>query len=199
MARNFTNLKKNMSIEQLDRFCKTLSEEYARTPYCVSRTHFCNTYNITQSCYERVKEYAIVNCLVSDFIVEQMRDKAIANQQFHSEYAGTSTWEKFDRLIEERNENMIKNIDKRYAMEFAYNPDISKEDLAASHGMTLSTYEKCLVMAIEENIADDNTVDAMEERSIKNAPNSQREEQTKDFFIGLRAKREAYKKGVTLN
>ena len=199
MSRNFTNLKKNMSIEQLDKFCKNLSEEYARTPYCVSRSHFCNTYNITTSCYERVKEYAIVNCLVSDLTVEQMRDKAVANQQFHSQYAGTSTWEKFERLIEERNENMIKNIAKRYATEFAYNPDISKEDLAVSHGMTLNSYEKCLVMAIEENIADDKTVDAMEERSYKNAPTPQRAEQTKNFFVGLRAKREANKKGVTLN
>ena len=199
MARNFTNLKKNMSLEQLNKFCRNISEEYAKTPYCISRTYFCNTYNITQSCYEKVKEYAIVNFLVSDSIVELMRDKAVANQQFHSEHAGTSTWEKFDRLMEIRSENLIRDIARKYAVEFAYNPDISKSDLAASHGMKLAEYERCLVMAIEENIADDNTVDAMEERSINNAANPQKAEQTKNFFVGLRAKREANKKGVTLN
>ena len=83
------------------------------------------------------------------------------------------------------------------AIDFGDNPDISKADLAASYGIVRKVLELVLVRAIEENIADDKTVDAIERRSIKNAK-PENVQMTKDYFAALRKKREANKQGITL-
>lgn len=198
MARTFTQLKKAMTTEQLNNFCKTIAESYAQSYTCFSRKYYCEQYNITISCYEKVKDYAIVNNLVSDKIVNLMRDKAIANQQYHMSQAGASSWRKFDILMVEREENKRKTETRKCAIEFAYNPNIPKRTLAAMHGMTIKDFEKMLVIAIEENEVEDAVVDLMEERSIKNSDSTNHNKITQ-FFAGLREKREKNKKEITLN
>lgn len=194
MARTFTQLKKSMSTEDWNRFCRRIALEYADSSAIFSVKYFCKEYDLTKSCYEKIKEYAIVNNLVSDGIVDMMMEKSIKNQQAHCKTAGITTIEKFARLSNIRTENLQIEI----ATAFANNPDISKEEFAKRYGLTKIQFDQKLVRAIEDNLVSDEIVDAIESRSIKNAKPGT-EENVKVFFEGLRKKREANKKGVALN
>ena len=192
-ARNWTQLKNSMTTEQLKKFCKKLAERYAKSESYFAKDYFCRLYNITASCYYKAKEYAIVQNLVDDDTVNKMLKKSASNRDRHAKDAGAATVAKFARMSEERKKNKIIQA----AIEFADNPDISKKELAALHGVTVKEYETMLVAAIEENLVNDQVVYAMEDRSVKNALTAN-VEKTLEFFDGLRKKREAYKKGITL-
>ena len=163
----FTQLKKNMDMdmEQVNSFCKKVAEEYANSSSQFSRSYFCKYYNLTQSCYYKVLKQAVEEDLINDAAVQRMINKSIGNQKMHAKDAGSSTMVKYANMKAKRHVVQAR----KYATEFAYNPDISKMDLAASHGVTLKHFDELLVIAVERNIVDDNVVDAMEMRSIMNA------------------------------
>lgn len=192
-ARNWTQLKKTMTPAQLNKFCKKLAEQYANSESYFARDYFCRLYNITESCYYKAKEYAITQNLVDDDTVNKMMKKSAGNRDMHAKDSGAATVAKFARMSEERKRNKIIQA----ATEFADNPDISKKDLAIARGLTLREYEMMLVAAIEENLVNDQTVYAMEDRSVKNAL-AANVEKTLSFFDGLKKKREAFKEGITL-
>lgn len=192
-ARNWTQLKKSMTTEQLNRFCKKLAEQYANSESYFAMDYFCKLHNITTSCYYKVKEYAVTQNLVDDDIVNKMMRKSAGNRDMHAKDAGVATVAKFARMSEERKKNKIIQT----AIEFADNPDISKKDLAVMRGITVKEYDMMLVAAIEENLVNDLVVSAMEDRSIKNAA-STNVERTVEFFDGLKKKRAAFIKGITL-
>lgn len=199
--RSFTQLKKSMNCSEFNNFCKKLTKEYANSEAQFARTYFTQHYNISVDCYYKVLEYAVVTNLVEDVIVNKMMDKAVKNQSVHNESAGASSIIKYARMYDQRckfiaNSFIDKEI-KTMAIDFGDNPDISKADLAASYGIVRKVLELVLVRAIEENIADDKTVDAIERRSIKNAK-PENVQMTKDYFAALRKKREANKQGITL-
>lgn len=199
--RSFTQLKKSMSCVAFTKFCKDLTEEYAKSEPQFARTYFTEHYNISTDCYYKVLEHAVVTNLVEDVVVTKMMNKAIKNQSAHNESAGVTSVIKYARMYEQRCKYIANSfLDKEVreaATDFGDNPDISKVDLASSYGVARKVFELVLVRAIEENIADDRTVDAMEARSIKNAK-PQNVEMTKEYFTALRKKREANKQGITL-
>lgn len=199
--RSFTQLKKSMSCNEFNKFCKKLTEEYANSETQFARTYFTKYYNISVDCYYKVLEHAVVTNLVEDIVVTKMMNKAVANQNLHKNGAGGSSIAKYARMYDQRckfiaNSFTDKEI-KRMAIDFGDNPDINKADLAASYGIARKVLELVLVRAIEENIADDKTVDAIERRSINNAK-PEKKQITKDCFTALRKKREANKQGITL-
>jgi len=199
--RSFTQLKKNMSYEEFNKFCKRLTEEYAKSDAQFARTYFCEHYNISTSCYYKVLEHAVVTNLVEDIVVSKMMNKAVANQNLHKSGAGGSSLAKYARMYDQRCKYIANTFPKgeveKFAIDFADNPDISKGDLAAAYGIARKVAELILVRAVEENIADDRTVIAIEERSIKNAT-PVKVQMTKEYFAALKKKREAYKQGITL-
>lgn len=199
--RSFTQLKKSMNCSEFNNFCKKLTKEYANSEAQFARTYFTKNYNISVDCYYKVLEHAVVTNLVEDIVVTKMMNKAVANQNLHKNGAGGSSIAKYARMYDQRckfiaNSFTDKEI-KRMAIDFGDNPDINKADLAASYGIARKVLELVLVRAIEENIADDKTVDAIERRSINNAK-PEKKQITKDCFTALRKKREANKQGITL-
>lgn len=194
MGRTFTILKKQMDQEKFNDFCVTIVLEYANSPALYAAKYFCNRYDITKSCYQKIKDYVVVNNLINDTIVQLMIQKSIKNQMANCEKAGSSTIIKYERLMEEREKNKCKRI----AELFAYNPTKSKKELASMMGITTREVDTLLLKAIEENIVTDVVVDAIERRSIKNAKKGTVEE-VKLFFKGIRLKREFFKKEVALN
>jgi len=199
--RSFTKLKKTMTYDEFNKLCKKITEEYANTEAQFARSYYCETYNISVSCYYKVLEYAVVTNLVEDVVVTKMMNKAISNQNLHKNGAGGSSIAKYARMYKKRCEHIAmtfpENEVKKFATEYGDNPDISKQDFASSYGVARKVLELLLVRAIEENIADDRTVDAIELRSIKNAK-QQNVEMTKEYFAALRQKRKANKEGITL-
>lgn len=200
--RSFKQLEKSfVTCNEFNKFCKNLTEEYANSEAQFARSYFTENYNISVDCYYKVLEYAVVTNLVEDITVTKMMNKAVSNQNLHQNGAGGSSIAKYARMYTKRCQYIAitftdKEI-KRMALDFGDNPDISKADLAASYGIARKVLELLLVRAIEENIVDDKTVDAIERRSIKNAK-PENVQMTKDYFAALRKKREANQKGITL-
>lgn len=199
--RSFTILKKSMSYDEFNKFCKKLTEEYAGSEAQFARTYFTEHYNISADCYYKVLEHAVVTNLVEDVVVVRMMNKALNNQVANNASAGATTRAKYARMYSKRYEFIVhsfsENEIKRFATDFGDNPDISKDDFAATYGVNRKVIELLLVRAIEENIADNRAVDAIELRSINNAKPGQ-EEIVKSSFAKLRKNREAYKQGITL-
>jgi len=199
--RSFTKLKKSMSAQEFDNFCKKITEEYAKSEAQFARTYFTQHYNISESCFYKILEHAVVSNLVEDVIVTKMTNKAVQNQNAHKNGAGVTTIAKYAKMYAKRSKNIAMQMTdeeiKTIAIDFADNPDIAKIDLAASYGITTKVLGYSLERAIEENIVEDKVVDAMEQRSIKNT-RPENVELTKNYFTALRNKRESYKQGATL-
>ena len=189
MARTFTFLKKNMTKENFESFCRKLTKEYADSNSFFSAKYFCKQYDIAKSCFEKIKEYAVVNNLVSDDTVKAIMKKSIENQKRHCKKAGETTVEKYGRLISERK----KNLEKDVINELVENPSKSKNDIAKKYSIKPSDLDVILARKIIYNEVDDDIVDALEERSINNAKKGT-EMLSKKLFEVLRKKREENKR-----
>lgn len=194
--RSFTQLKKSMSYEQFNKFCKKITEEYATSEAKFARSYYTKQYEISDSCYYKIIEYAIVTNLVNDLIVSKTMNKAINNQKAHSINAGCSTRVKYSKMYTKRCEYIASSYSteeiKQIAISYANTPGVSKNDLATSYGITRKVFELLLIRAIVENIVENNIVDAMEKRSKQNTTNQDTKEVDK-FFEELREKRNRYK------
>lgn len=207
--RNFEELRKSMSLKEFNKFCKKVTEEYANSEPQFARTYFCETYRITISCFYKILEYAVVENLVDDIVVQRMIKKAMTNQNAHKNGAGYSSIIKYTRMYQKRKRNIAiapyKKIAREMSVEtvrtiavdFGDNPDITKKEFASAYGVHTKVIDFCLERAIEDNIADDKTVVAIEKRSIKNAK-AENIEITKRYFSNLRKRRKANKKEITL-
>lgn len=191
--RTFKDLKKTMTEEQLAKFCKKIAEEYAKSDSQFARTYFTNQYNITVSCYYKMLEYAVVENLIENGIVTKMMNKAIANQRLHSNgEGGLSSNIKYQKMLVKRNKKVLDSFDdeniKKLALDFADNPDIGKQDLAAAYGITPRILEKLLEKAIVHNIVDDKTFEEIKKRSLRDANKAAQE-----YFEKIQRQREEWK------
>lgn len=108
MARNFKDLKKRMTVLELNRFCVKIAKEYAESDIFQAETHFTEEYDITPSCYRRAKEHAVTHYLVDDWTVNRMEAKSKANQARSCSYSkGKSSSTYYSRLRQERKEYCI--------------------------------------------------------------------------------------------
>lgn len=208
--RNFTKLKKIMILEELNKFCKKIAEEYANWEPQFARTYFCERYQITVSCFYKILEYAIVENLVDDITVQKMIKKAMANQNLHKSGAGYSSVIKYARMWTKRSKNTDKSTQykeiaekmtveeiKILARDFGDNPDITKADFASAYGVNVKVIDYALEIAIKNNIANDREVEAIKKRSINNAK-SENVQSVKKYFSNLRKIRKANQKEITL-
>lgn len=194
---NFTQLQKKMTLEQLDKFCKKITEEYANSAAQFARSYFCKKYEITTSCFYKILEKSVINNLVEDVTVQKMIKKAIENQNAHKNGAGASSVIKYAKMYTKRYkyiaETMKVNAIKELAEDFASKPNISKMQFASSYGVNSKVVDYCLERAIIENIVDDFTVKAIQTRSIANAATNNID-MIKNYFTNLKRIREENKK-----
>lgn len=198
---NFTQLQKKMTSEQLEKFCKKITEEYANSTAQFARSYFCKKYEITISCFYKILEYSVIKNLVEDVIVQKMIKKAIENQNLHKNGAGASSIIKYAKMNTKRYkyiaETMPVNDIKELAEDFANNPNINKMEFASSYGVNSKIIDYCLKRAIIENIVDDFTVKAIETRSIANATTNNSDIIEK-YFANLKKIREQNRKEIAL-
>ncbi len=199
--RSFSQLKKEKNIKEFCSFCKKVTEEYANSEAQFSRSYFSKHYNISIKCFYETIKYAIETNLVEDEIVFRAMEKSAKNSELHSKGSGGRSKANYEKMYARKCQYIAMLVPKKEiekaAIDFADNPDISKQDIATAYGWNQKTFEILLVKAIEENIVDDRTVEAIETRSINNA-NVEKREYTKDYFSRIKKKRVANKKEVTL-
>ena len=171
--RSFTNLKKEMSLEQLNNFCKELAEEYATSDYEFARKFFCEKYSLTQSCYYKVLEYAVVNNLISDLTLADIMHKSATNQSTYYDGSGATSVAKYNRLYNKRCENIAAAFSEEKIRDIADDFLLkSKYRVSIKHEISTKTVDFAIMRAVSENIVDDRTVAALESRSIATAKGS---------------------------
>lgn len=141
--RTFTDLKGSMSIEKFNLLCREIATEYAYSDLFKATTYFTNHYNITKGCYQKVKEYAVIHFLVSDYVVDLMEKKASANQQRSSvNSSGYQVSNHFKKLRTKR-----KDFIHSLATEYAEHPEIPYKILIANYGRSVGGYFSMIYFA----------------------------------------------------
>ena len=85
--KNYSELEKTRNRRQMRAYVREVAEFYANTDNGISKPYITNYYQITDSCYYKILEYAVIWGVVDDVIVKRMEEKTSYNAQLHS---GTS-------------------------------------------------------------------------------------------------------------
>ena len=141
-GRTFTELQKSMTLVNFNKFCKRLAEEYARTDVFHARSFFIEKFNVSESCYQKIKDYAVTHYLVSDYIVDCMEKKATGNQKRRAETSGISSYKHYRELRAQRRKFVFE-----LAKEYAEHPEISREELIKKYGRYTEGYVHMLMAA----------------------------------------------------
>ena len=151
--RTFTDLKSSMSLEWFNLLCREIATEYAYSDLSKATTYFTWNYNITKSCYQKIKEYAVIHFLVSDYVVSLMEEKASANQQRNT--VGSSGYKVKNHYSKLRSKR--KDFIRSLAIEYAEHPEIPYRDLIASCGRSVKGYFSMIYIAFvgDYGITDD--------------------------------------------
>ena len=193
MARNSKQLRKTMSLSELYRLSKNVATDYANSVPERARSILMEKYNITESTYYYLLEMAVTHHLVSDKIVQQMREKTLVNQSAHGNH-GNSSNSKYN-LLEERRKNYsaFKKADIRHiAKYFAEHPEISKKSVSMTFSFTSSKIlDQILLRACKELIVSDAIFEKIKKRGLASAEDLEKSER---FFSQLTAYRAEVKR-----
>ncbi len=140
--RTFTQLKKSMTLRQFNLFCRDIANEYAFSGLFLARTHFTTTYNITESCYQKIKDYAVTHYLISDYGVDLMESKSVGNQARSARVEGWSSNKHYAKLREERKKFVFE-----IAEEYIEHPEMTLGQLIESRGRNPEGYYYMLYIA----------------------------------------------------
>ncbi len=189
--KNYSELEKTRNRRQMRAFVREVAEFYANTDNGISKPYITNYYQITDSCYYKILEYAVIWGVVDDVIVKRMEEKTSYNAQLHS---GTSyrTENKYSELRKLRREYAEFPFTKKEAKEITHlfvEEKISKEDLARKFCTTRSKIDKAIYVSIELNWVKDEIYNKIKESSLK----ADSSEKTVNFFKELDYLRESNK------
>lgn len=183
--RSFVKLRKSMALQEFECFCKRIAIQYAESENRFSRSYFIKEENISENCFYKILDEAVIRNLVSEEIVNKMEAKAIANQKNHAKNAGETSLKHYAELRKKRDEYIIflysDDEIKELAEEFAKRVKISKKDFAKKYDISIKVLDVLLKKAFTENIIDDETCKAIEKRSLSKDSSKR----AKDFFEQL--------------
>lgn len=184
MAKNSLDLRKELSLEEFYRFSQKLAFDYATSAASTAVSTLTEKYDISKSTFYTLLNLSITHHLVSDKVVQSIREKLQANLIAHGNNGYYSTV-KHNKLLEERkNYSAFKKMDIAYiAKYYANNPQLSKQEVATIfHFYSTKPLERVLKRACIELIISDKVFNALRSRAIDNATNMQ---YTVDFFCEL--------------
>lgn len=197
--RSFKELSRTMTVNEINDFCKRIAESYANSEAKFARTYYTKHENISEACFYKVLERAVILNLVSEKIVDKMERKAELNQSLHAKGAGITSKEKYAMLRKKRNEYIIflysdEEI-KKLATDFANNSQITKKEFAEKYDVSINIIDTLLKKAITENLIDDETFAKIEKRSLAKDSSLR----VREFFELLKERRKANLKETALN
>ena len=165
--RSIRQLAKEMTLKEYEDFCLELATEYADTDYEFAKSYFCTKYNISQACYYKCLEYAVVNNLVDDIAVTGIMHKSAYNQNAYfkkkeeeegnvtDKRIGGTSLAKYNRLYEERcilitnsfSEDEVDEIATAYAIE----KRSSKYKLSVKYEVSTRVIDYSIERALKED------------------------------------------------
>lgn len=164
MARTYTQLQKEKSLEELKEFEIKVLERYATSDYVVSQADVARDNNITPNCFKRIKEDAIIHGYISREMAQAIRNKAANKSEMRVQQSAGKCILYYERLIKQREEFLLTGISKvqikGIAEDVANNPS-KPIDLESDRLVRL-----ILKIAIVENIVSDETMELIIKRSL---------------------------------
>lgn len=195
MWKYFKDLQRTLSTRELSDLAYGIATDYANPENGhLSKKTLAEDNEMTEKLLGEVLDYAVIESIVSEAVVDQMEKRAKFNQKRHSPDGKTATVEKhYAELRKKRVERQVFGFSddkiRRLAERFANEPGKSKEEFAIMYGISKKTIDILLKKAITESICDDETFLKIEERSIK----KNKSPEVLLFFEQLRQRREAKK------
>lgn len=171
MAYNSLDLRKKLSIEEYYRFSQRLAYEYATTSASTAVTALTEKYDVTKSAFYTLLEFAITHHLVSDKVVQSIREKLVSNLAAHG-CKGYKSNVKYNQLTAKRdNFSAFQKKDIEYiAKYYAMHPEESKQEVTARfHFYSTKVLNRLLKRACMELIITDKIFNMLRQRAIDNA------------------------------
>lgn len=196
--RNSKKLRETYSLSAFYKLSRDIATEYASTSPVRARSILMEKYNVSESTYYYLLEFAITHYLVSDNIIQQMQEKTLANQSNHGNH-GYSSHLKYAKLLEERkNYSAFTQKDIRaIAKFFAEHPERPKDEIARMYCFhKTAVLDHLLLKACTECIVTDKLFEAIKKRSFATAADT---EKTKRFFDVVAQRRATYKESRKKN
>lgn len=189
--RNYSELEKTRNRKQMRAFVREVAEFYANTDNGISKPYITNYYQITDSCYYKILEYAVIWGVVDDVIVKRMEEKTCFNARLHSGscYRTESKYAELRNLRKEyKRFPFTKKEAKEITIAFA-KKKLTKAELAEKFCTTKSKIDKAIYVSIASNWVKDETYNKIKESSLK----ADSSEKTAIFFKELDSLRESNK------
>ena len=181
--KNFSELEKTKTRMQLREYVREVANFYANTNNGINKEYITNYYKITDSCYYKILECAVIWNVVNEATVNRMEEKTCYNAQLHSG-SFRQTEEKYEKLRERRKAYKEFPFTKKEAKEITnlfIEEKISKEKLAEKYCTTKPKIDKAIYVAIAENWIKDDQYMKIKESSLK----IDSSEKTLEFFNQL--------------
>lgn len=195
MARTFNQLKKEKSLEELNRFAEEVTERYATSKISYSQRKVAQDNNLTPQGLRNLMDYAIKTAKVSLKIAYKVHTKATANQQRKHQEAGKTSKEHHESLMRERAKYIALSYSRfdinKIATDIANHPEESIQDFTKKYNIESDRVTKNILQrAIIEDVIPDGIMEKIIERSLKT--NSSKYAEL--YFEALREEREKRKK-----
>ena len=171
MARNSLELRKKLMLSDFYRLSRDIAVDYSSTAASTARAVFMERYDITESTFYTLLEMSITHHLVSDKLVQSIREKILANQAEHGNNGYKSNI-KYNRLEEERREYsaFLKKDIEYIATFYATHLDYTKQDVANCFGFYNSkVLDQLLKKACVELIVSDKVFNLLYNRAMEKA------------------------------
>ena len=214
MARTYTQLEKEKSLEELKNFEIHVLERYATSDFSVSQADVARDNNITESCFVRIKEEAIINGYASRELVEAVRNKAVTKSERRIQQSGGKCILYYERLIKQREEFLVTGIpkaqikviaedgktekiyklDKVIAEDIANNPSSPIKDFKMKYNLESCRMVRLILkIAIVENVVSDEIMELIIKRSLDLYSDETLQDRAKKVFDEFRKERESNK------
>lgn len=121
IVKKFTDFKVRHSLSNQDII--KMMREYANSDYDMASSFFSKKYNISKNVFYKVRDYAVIFCLIDEEICKKVKNKTLKNYEINNPSGTTigpenhfsELYEKRQEFLDSFSENDIKDIAYKYA------------------------------------------------------------------------------------
>ena len=196
--RNYNDIKKEFTDYQLNLFSRKIALEYIAIRDGHPRSKLTLYYCLTNECYYKILEYAIVHCTVFEKEIEQMQNIALYNHRHNAIPDEARTKRKYDRMRQEREdyinacyEKCKDEKKKAIAEEYEQNEKLTVYEIAFKRNLPYKVVNMCIEDAIIQSLIDEHQVANIMWKEIRK---TKFKHEVIQQFCEYKEKREAYSK-----
>lgn len=193
-GRSITQLKKEKTTEEFDKFASAVTTRYATSELEYSQADVARDNNITTKCLRKLMDYAIIYNKVSLEIALLVKNKAIEKSKMKVQQAGGRSISHHEELIRKREEFLIMTFSrveiKKIVEDIANHTSKPISFFTGKYNIETDRLTKLLLRkAIVENIVSDEIMELIIKRSL----GKYQTQKAQEVFQKFREEREEYK------